>query len=121
MLVAWLKLRQRNLGPLLDANGWAVNAQAKINVPLGKSLTAIAALPAGTISDRRDPYAEKTQPWWLYGALIALLALSFSWYIGSLDAYLPAPAKSITVLGELAPAATVQAIEAKAAEVPAAE
>lgn len=37
MLVAWLKLRQRNLGPILDANGWAVNAKAKLNVPFGGS------------------------------------------------------------------------------------
>ena len=28
MLLAWLKLRQRNLGPLLDANGWAINGRA---------------------------------------------------------------------------------------------
>ncbi len=29
MIIAWLKLRQRNLGPLLDANGWAVNSKAR--------------------------------------------------------------------------------------------
>jgi hypothetical protein len=32
MIIAWLKLRQRTLGPILDANGWAVNARAKINI-----------------------------------------------------------------------------------------
>src|SRR6185503_3005386 len=31
MLIAWLKLRQRNLGPILDANGWAVNGRVKMN------------------------------------------------------------------------------------------
>ncbi|MFS8083845.1 MAG: hypothetical protein ACMG51_10360, partial [Ginsengibacter sp.] len=30
MAIAWLKLRKRNLGPILDANGWAVNAKAKM-------------------------------------------------------------------------------------------
>lgn len=30
MLIAGLKLRQRNIGPLLDASGWAVNANAKL-------------------------------------------------------------------------------------------
>ena len=50
MLLAWLKLRKRNLGPLLDANGWAVNAKAKINVPFGASLTRVAVAPA-----RRPP------------------------------------------------------------------
>ena len=29
MIIAWLKLRRRNLGPILDANGWAVNAKAR--------------------------------------------------------------------------------------------
>ena len=27
------------LGPILDANGWAINARARINIPFGKSLT----------------------------------------------------------------------------------
>src|SRR5258708_7038149 len=31
MMLAWLKLQKRNLGPILDANGWAVNARARIN------------------------------------------------------------------------------------------
>jgi len=29
MIIAWLKMRQRNLGPILDANGWAVNSKAR--------------------------------------------------------------------------------------------
>ncbi|HXJ75952.1 MAG TPA: hypothetical protein VNM37_24060, partial [Candidatus Dormibacteraeota bacterium] len=47
MLIAWLKLRQRNLGPILDANGWAINGRVKMNVPFGGSLTKVASLPAG--------------------------------------------------------------------------
>jgi hypothetical protein len=47
MLLAWFKLRQRNLGPLLDANGWAVNIRARINIPFGGALTHVATLPAG--------------------------------------------------------------------------
>ena len=35
IVIAWLKLRQRNLGPLLDANSWAVNAKAKIMAQRG--------------------------------------------------------------------------------------
>ena len=30
MILAAMKLRQRNLGPLLDAGGWAINARAKV-------------------------------------------------------------------------------------------
>lgn len=105
MAIAWLKLRQRNLGPLLDANGWAVNAQAKLNVPLGASLTQVAALPSGSKRDLSDPFAERSRPWALYGVGLAVLALAVGWYIGKLDPYLPGPAKSTEVLGALAPAA----------------
>ena len=63
MLLAWLKLRRRNLGPILDANGWAVNSRAKINVPFGASLTKVAALPPGAQRDLVDPFAEKKNPW----------------------------------------------------------
>jgi hypothetical protein len=63
MIIAWLKLRKRNLGPILDANGWAVNAAAKLNVPFGKSLTGVAKLPAGASRDLLDPFAEKKSPW----------------------------------------------------------
>ena len=46
MLLAWLKLRRRNLGPLLDANGWAINSRrAKINVPFGATMTGLPELP----------------------------------------------------------------------------
>src|SRR6185436_6351027 len=55
MIIAWLKLRKRNLGPILDANGWAVNARAKINVPFGGSLTKVASLPPGSQRDMFDP------------------------------------------------------------------
>jgi hypothetical protein len=63
MLLAWLKLRRRNLGPILDANGWAVNAKAKMNVPFGGSLTGVATLPPGSQRDLVDPFAEKKSPW----------------------------------------------------------
>src|ERR1019366_6331687 len=47
MAIAWLKLRNRNLGPILDANGWAVNAKARMNVPFGGALTGAAAVAPG--------------------------------------------------------------------------
>jgi hypothetical protein len=45
MIMAWLKLRRRNLAPVLNANGWAVNADAIISVPFGRTLTEQAAFP----------------------------------------------------------------------------
>jgi hypothetical protein len=63
MAIAWLKLRKRNLGPILDANGWAVNAKAKMNVPFGGALTGVAALPPGSTFSAADEYAEKPSVW----------------------------------------------------------
>jgi hypothetical protein len=63
LILAFIKLRKRNLGPILDANGWAVNAKASINVPFGTSLTGIAKLPANATVDLHDRYAQKTAAW----------------------------------------------------------
>ena len=59
MLIAWLKLRQRTLGPLLEGNGWAVNGRVKINIPFGTALTDVAVLPAGSHRSLEDPYEDK--------------------------------------------------------------
>ncbi|HOC55750.1 MAG TPA: hypothetical protein PKI20_09030 [Verrucomicrobiota bacterium] len=77
MIIAWLKLRRRNLGPILDANGWAVNAKAKMNVPFGGSLTGVAALPPGSQRDMVDPFAEKKSPWPKVIVLVILLVLAY--------------------------------------------
>jgi len=104
MIIAWLKLRKRNLGPILDANGWAVNAKAKINVPFGASLTRVAALPPGSQRDLVDPFAEKKRPWGLWITILVILALALCWYLGKLDRVLPGKVKSTSVLGINAPA-----------------
>ncbi|MBS0663010.1 MAG: hypothetical protein JSR48_07075 [Verrucomicrobia bacterium] len=59
VVIAWLKLRQRTLGPILDANGWAVNGRVQINIPFGTALTEQASLPPGASRSLKDPYAEK--------------------------------------------------------------
>ena len=80
LILAYINLRKRNLGPILDANGWAVNARAKINVPFGTSLTGVAKLPPGSTIDVSDRYAEKSSVlpkvlitlffvWWIYSYL----------------------------------------------------
>lgn len=56
VVLAFLKLRQRNLGPLLDAGGWAINTRARINLPFGVTLTELAELPEGAARNLHDPY-----------------------------------------------------------------
>ncbi|NBQ70445.1 MAG: hypothetical protein EBU46_17080, partial [Nitrosomonadaceae bacterium] len=83
MLLAYLKLRKRNLAPLLDGNGWAVNTRAIINIPFGASLTKMATLPPGAQRSLTDPYAEKQTPWKLYLFLLALMtSIALLWNHG---------------------------------------
>ena len=75
MLIAWLKLRQRNLGPILDANGWAINGSVKISVPFGTALTDQAELPKNSTRILGDPYAPKKHPVRTWSLVIVALAL----------------------------------------------
>jgi hypothetical protein len=103
VIMAYMKLRKRNLGPILDANGWAVNAKAKINVPFGTTLTLVAKLPPGSRRDSSDRYAEKGFPWKrLVLAFIAIYG-GFRWYTGSFDRVLPEQVRSASVLGKWSP------------------
>jgi hypothetical protein len=103
VVLAALKLRKRNLGPILDGNGWAVNAKAKINIPFGATLTGVAHLPPGARRDLRDPYAEKGFPWKTAVTFAFLLFVAYRWYEGTFDRVLPKAVKSTTVFGAWAP------------------
>ena len=84
MVLAWLKLRRRNIAPLLNANGWAVNAASKISIPFGETLTDVAKYPKMRL---KDPYARKGMSVWakilvtlLVLAVIAVAVWSFKLY-----------------------------------------
>ena len=70
MVMAWMKLRRRNIAPLLNANDWAVNAVAKISIPFGETLTDIAKYPKLKL---QDPYAKKGMPSWAKWMISILL------------------------------------------------
>jgi hypothetical protein len=89
LVMTYVKLRKRNLGPILDANGWAVNAKARINVPFGTRLTAIAELPPGSTRDLVDPFEETRRPWKLYCVLVAVALLGWQWSTDKLETHLP--------------------------------
>ena len=56
MILAWMKLRKRNLAPLLNANGWAINSDAIVSVLFGNTLTDQAQFPLVKI---KYPFAKK--------------------------------------------------------------
>ncbi|MDN5753602.1 MAG: hypothetical protein L0H15_10035 [Nitrosospira sp.] len=83
MIVAWFKLKRRNLGPVLDANGWAINARARINIPFGASLTKLPYLPQGARRSLNDPFAEKKSAWPFYLVIGCIIgAVAGLWYLG---------------------------------------
>ena len=88
MAAAYLGLRKRNLAPILDANGWAVNARVVINLAFGASLTSIAKLPEGSEHSLKDPFAVKRKRWKLLLALfVLLLAAGVLWQMGTLGVW----------------------------------
>ena len=84
MIMAWLKLRKRNLAPVLNANGWAVNADIMVNIIFGATLTKIASYPKLKL---KDPFAQKGIPVWrkiLYLIIILLIVFCALYYTGTL-------------------------------------
>jgi len=90
MLIAWLKLRQRSLGPILDASGWAINGRMKVNVRLGGMLSQTARVPPGAKRIAPDPYRQRHG---LAGALavtcVVGAVLLLAWRMDWLDHRLP--------------------------------
>lgn len=89
MLIAWLKLRQRSLGPILDASGWAINGRMNINLRLGRSLSQTAKVPVKASRMLVDPYADPRSGRWIAGALALVLALALAWRLHWVDGLLP--------------------------------
>lgn len=56
VLLTWIKLRARNLAPILNASGWAMNQPVKMTLRLGKMLTTESNPPRPR--RRHDPFAD---------------------------------------------------------------
>ena len=126
MIMAWMKLRRRNIAPLLNANGWAVNASSKISIPFGETLTDIAKFPKMNL---KDPYAKKGMaPWakWFISILALAVVAAGLWLFNvlaplGLNSPLPRynqpePVEEVLVEEVAAEAATEAATDEAAAE-----
>ena len=79
MFLAWTKLRKRNLAPVLNANGWAINAEVMVSVVFGNTLTTQAQFP---LLQLVDPTVKKKMPrWakWLIGVVVAAVVAAGVW------------------------------------------
>ena len=84
MIMAWMKLKRRNIAPLLNANGWAVNAASKISIPFGETLTELPKYPKMKL---KDPYAKKGMPaWkkWFIAGVVLGMAFGALWLTNTL-------------------------------------
>ena len=83
MFIAWTKLRKRNLGPVLNANGWAINSKLLVNILFGQSLTGMAKYPKLDLNQLSDPFTVKT-PWWkklLRWGITGIVILAIVWVV----------------------------------------
>ena len=114
--VAWLKLRKRNLSPVLEASGWACNAQLPINLTLGGKLTQAASLPSNMKRQYNDPLRQDSSnaPFWCVVILVLALVAACVWFWKS--GKLASLATSMCQVSQ--PAATAPAPAAPAAPAP---
>lgn len=71
MVLAWMKLRKRNIAPLLNANGWAINSDAIVSVIFGNTLTEQAEFPLIKMKDPFKKGLTKSAKWSI--AIIVIL------------------------------------------------
>ncbi len=85
MFIAWSKLKKRDLGPVLNANGWAINAKILVNMAFGATLTSLAKYPKTLQLTGTDPFAKKKKSgkgWiWVCLVLVILIGVAVALYL----------------------------------------
>lgn len=106
MIMAWLKLRRRNLAPLLNANGWAVNSNVPVNILFGATLTKTATFPKLNL---KDPFVKRSIPTWrkafyitLAVIVVLLVVLYFTGLLACVGLPFPISAESAVVCDSIA-------------------
>ena len=87
VFIAWRKLRRRDLGPVLNANGWAINAASYVRGKFAKGMTQIAKFPRLTAV---DPVARRKVAWrrfWIIFVLLLLACGAFLFFTDRLAPY----------------------------------
>lgn len=94
MLLGWFRLRARDLAPILNACGWAINRRLRFSLKLGRLFTTEAALPPHAERELTDPFADDHSARNLAVVLLfAFVVVAGLWFTGLLDRALPASFK----------------------------
>ena len=91
MFIAWRKIRKRDLGPVLNANGWAVNAKALVRAKFGKTLTSLAKFPKLTAVDEQARKARNRRRFWCWTCCILIVAVVALWLLNIFAPKCPSP------------------------------
>ena len=70
VFIAWRKLRRRDLGPVLNANGWAINASSLVSIKFGRTLTKLVKYPK---LSKVDPKVRRRRFWTWFFIILGLL------------------------------------------------
>ena len=116
VILAWLKLRKRTIGPLLEASGWAVNSRVPINLALGRKLTNVAVLPPNSTRDFKDPLKPPRGPFWPILIIVAVIIGTVCGWLWVKADHQPGSTQSEAAAA--APAADSPAVENKESKTP---
>lgn len=74
IVVAWIRLRQRDLSNLLEGSGWAINSRMRLTAAQRKTFTQNPVWPANSrFEDSNEPWK-----WLLFGLLVVLIAVTLA-------------------------------------------
>ncbi len=94
MILTWFKLRARDVAPILNACGWAVNRNLRLTLKLGRIYTTEAVLPASAERQLHDPFADdNTARNRIIMLLVLVIMATILWFMGLLDSALPGSMK----------------------------
>jgi len=80
VIIAALKLHMRNIAPLLDGNGWAVNSMAAVNMAFGAYLTQSARIPMLAKVEDFDPFEGNFRRRAGFSIVVLILIFGGLWY-----------------------------------------
>lgn len=92
VIITWFNLRARNIAPILNAGGWAINRPLKFSFKLAGIWTCLAQLPEHATVSKVDPYADRKFCRWISAVAIAIAVAAggyLLWNSGRADCCLP--------------------------------
>ena len=88
MFMAWRKLKKRDLGPMLNANGWAINASSFVGIKFGSHLTSLAQFPRLKAVDPAERRKGRIRTFLWTLLILAALAFGTLWFLDKIP-FLP--------------------------------